>query len=587
MKQDKTRILLSQKRCLMDKDIQNSDDISLNIGHISHDSKNSKAEINKNDGNQLKNLDKIRVLSLFSGIGAPEKALQNLGIDYELVGFSEIDKFASKSYVAVHGVDESLNLGDITKIDEQTLPKDIDLVTFGFPCQDISISGKQKGFHDENGNTTRSGLFFEALRIVEHCQPRIALAENVKNLTGKRFQKEFQIVLESLGKAGYNCYWKVINAKDFGIPQNRERVFIVCIRKDIDDCSFWFPDGFPLELRLKDMLDKEVDEKYYLSEKALRNIKFLDNKDSDRISVVATLNPEKKFQDRERVLDSQGLCCTLLARDYKDPVKIIQVAQMYPNSGNPQAGRIYDSDGIAPAMDTCSGGNRMPKIINNIKPRLIGGIGKQNFGKQYRQGNRIYSSETIAMALTSSPVGNNGGNSYLYEVTSAAMRGRSILDGKTEQHVEISDREYSNAITTVQKDSLVCERKTESIIKEIAAKSRKKEIGVTVKENGDIRTWQPDKGKCGVSELQINYDGNISNTVTATHMPKTYGASTGFRVRKLTPKECWRLMGFTDEDFEKAEKVNSNSQLYKQAGNSIVVQVLEAIFKQLQLINKL
>lgn len=208
--------------------------------------------------------EKVRFLSLFSGIGAFEKALDNLEIPYELVGYSEIDKYAVKSYCAIHGVDESMNLGDITKVDVNKLPTDIDLITYGFPCQDFSLCGKLAGMFNEDGTQTRSGLFFEALRIIEAAKPRVAIAENVKNLTGKKFKGQFEIVLKSLEEVGYNNYWKVLNAKDFGIPQNRERVFIVSIRKDIDDGKFTFPDGFPLEKRLKDVLENEVDENFYI-----------------------------------------------------------------------------------------------------------------------------------------------------------------------------------------------------------------------------------------------------------------------------------------------------------------------------------
>lgn len=208
---------------------------------------------------------KIKMLSLFSGIGAFEKALENLNVKVDLVNYCEIDKYASKAYSLIHGVSENMNLGDITKIDTSTLPNDIDLVTYGFPCQDISNAGKMKGFEHE-GERTRSGLFFEALRIIEDTRPKFAICENVKNLTSKRFEKEFKIVLKSLEFAGYVNYWRVLNAKDYGIPQNRERVFIISIRKDIDH-GFEFPEPFPLELRLKDMLEETVDEKFYLSEK--------------------------------------------------------------------------------------------------------------------------------------------------------------------------------------------------------------------------------------------------------------------------------------------------------------------------------
>ena len=233
----------------------------------------------------------MKVLSLFSGIGAFEKALGNLGYPYELVGFCENDKFAPKSYSAIHGVPESLNLGDITKVDAETLPKDIDLLTYGFPCQDFSVAGHQKGLFNKDGTHTRSGLFFEALRIIESTKPKIAIAENVKNLTSKKFATQLKIVLDSLEEAGYNNYFKVLNAKDYGIPQNRERVFIVSIRKDTDTGLFEFPEPIPLKNRLEDMLEDVVDEKYYLSEKAIRKMERFAPKECD-ITLCPTLTTE-------------------------------------------------------------------------------------------------------------------------------------------------------------------------------------------------------------------------------------------------------------------------------------------------------
>ena len=340
----------------------------------------------------------MKVLSLFSGIGAFEKALDNLQIPYELAGFSEIDKYAVKSYCAIHGVDESMNLGDITKIDEKALPKDIDLITYGFPCQDISLAGKQKGLFNDDGTQTRSGLFFDALRVIETTQPRVAIAENVKNLTGKKFKEQFELVLKSLEEAGYNNYWKVLNAKDYGIPQNRERVFIISIREDLD-MGYEFPEPFPLQLRLKDMLDTEVDEKFYLSKKCING--FVRHRER---------HEAKGTGFKWEVRDPDGVASCLRANSSLAPTdntidaeKIKQVGQLYPNSGNPQAGRVYDADGISPAMDTCSGGNRMPKVA-------------------------------------------------------VAMRGRYNDEGELEQQLEISDREYANSITTVQKDSMVAEK---------------------------------------------------------------------------------------------------------------------------------
>ena len=287
----------------------------------------------------------MNYLSLFSGIGAFESAMKRIGMPYDVVGFSEIDKYAVRSYCAVHGIDEALNLGDITKIDVNHLPNDIDLITYGFPCQDISLAGKQKGLFNADGTQTRSGLFFEALRIIEATKPKVAIAENVKNLTGKKFKPQFELVLKSLEQAGYRNYWKVLNAKDYGIPQNRERVFIVSIRKDVDNYAFRFPSPIPLMYKLKDFLEDEVDEKFYLS-----------SEQTSRLTGNTFTQANLRLQEKD-------VCDTLLARDYKDPKCIKQVAQMYPDSGNPQAGRIYDSDGISPAMDTCSGGNRMPKVF--------------------------------------------------------------------------------------------------------------------------------------------------------------------------------------------------------------------------------
>ena len=164
-------------------------------------------------------MEKLKVLSLFSGIGAFEKALEREKIPHEVVAYCEIDKYASKSYSTIHNIPESLNLGDISKVDTSDIPE-CDLVTYGFPCQDISVAGLQKGI---KAGETRSGLLYEALRIIKAKKPKYAIAENVKNLVGKRFKGDFEQLLALLDDMGYNSYWQVLNAKDYGIPQNRER----------------------------------------------------------------------------------------------------------------------------------------------------------------------------------------------------------------------------------------------------------------------------------------------------------------------------------------------------------------------------
>lgn len=248
----------------------------------------------------------INILSLFSGIGAFERALENMNVPFNVVGYSEIDPFASKSYSLLHGVPESLNLGDITKIDEKSLPQDvIDAVFYGFPCQDISIAGAKKGFFDADGNKTRSGLFFDALRIIRHTRPKIAIAENVKNLTGKKMRPVLEIILAALDEAGYNCYYHVMNGSDYDMPQKRERVLIVSIRKDVDDGKFVFPEPTPLTTCMGDYLDDEVPEQFYLSE--------------EKVKSVIRHNAAHAGQ----VCDRNGICNTLLSRDYKDPKVVI------------------------------------------------------------------------------------------------------------------------------------------------------------------------------------------------------------------------------------------------------------------------
>ena len=193
---------------------------------------------------------KIKLLSLFSGIGAFEEALKEIGIDFDLVNYCEFDDKIAKCYSLIHNEPLSKNLGDINKVDETSLP-DFDLMTFGFPCQTFSIAGKREGFNDE----TRGNLFFESVRIAKYKPPKYMIAENVKGLLSHDKGETFRIVIETLNKIGYNTYWKVIKSTDFDIPQARERVFIVCIRKDIDNKKFNFPEGRQTTKTVKDILE--------------------------------------------------------------------------------------------------------------------------------------------------------------------------------------------------------------------------------------------------------------------------------------------------------------------------------------------
>ena len=305
----------------------------------------------------------LKLLSLFSGIGAFEKALENIDEPFELINYCEIDKYANKAYSLIHNVDENLNLGDITTIDTSKL-SNVNMITYGFPCQDISNAGKQAGFHDNNGNRTRSGLFFEALRIIEDLQPKFAIAENVKALTTKKFKAEFEIVLKSIEKAGYTSYWALLNAKDYGVPQNRERVFIISIRNDIEH-GFDFPKPYPLKRRLIDVLETNVDIKYYLSQTAMDGLLLHRNKESSKGNGFGFKGCRDPYGYSFAITTKEGQreCSNYI--DTSDP-KVIQIGNCKPTRTreNPNQGRIYDINGISPTLNCCSGGNRQPYIFN-------------------------------------------------------------------------------------------------------------------------------------------------------------------------------------------------------------------------------
>lgn len=240
--------------------------------------------------------DELKITSLFSGIGAFEIAFnrlfeENLLGDWELVNFCEFDKYAEQSYCAVHGVDKSKNLGDITMVDEKSI-RDFTMMCGGSPCQDFSVAGKQAGAMwtckdcghtynpleahfdsrdfcpeclSDNIEKTRSSLLVEYLRILREKHPKWAMYENVKNIVGRQFKATFDLFVKEMNEYGYNCYYKVLNAKDYGIPQNRERIYIFIVDKTLDNGKFEFPEPFDNGLRLKDMLEDEVDEKFYIT----------------------------------------------------------------------------------------------------------------------------------------------------------------------------------------------------------------------------------------------------------------------------------------------------------------------------------
>ena len=212
----------------------------------------------------------IRVFEAFAGYGSQAMALKRLQrdfpdkVEFEFVGISEIDSYAIAAYLAVHG--DTPNYGDISKIDWSQVP-DFDCFTYSFPCQDISTAGKQKGFVEGSGS--RSSLLWECKRAIEAKRPKFLLMENVKALVQKKFMPEFQRWIDTLTEFGYTSFWQVLNAKNFGTPQNRERVFMVSV---LGEAAFEFPKPFPLEKRLRDVLDENVSEEYYLRPEQVERI---------------------------------------------------------------------------------------------------------------------------------------------------------------------------------------------------------------------------------------------------------------------------------------------------------------------------
>lgn len=410
----------------------------------------------------------IRLIELFAGIGSQAKALKNLGIDFEHWYVCEFDKYAIRSYNAIHNT--NFNTSDVTKITASDLRiSDTEhftyLLTYSFPCQDLSNAGKGRGM--EKGSGTRSGLLWEVERLLNECTelPQVLLMENVPQVHGTKNKDHFDKWIKFLESKGYSNHWKDLNAKEYGIPQNRNRCFMVSI---LGDYSFEFPKGVPLDKRLRDVLEEEVDESFYLTAKQLnyaidlydvqKGTKWEGRCDNGKLNpnIASTLGVRSAGGNQRIGVSTfviDGTDEEMTTKDYKTRVK--QIGQLYDARNNPQSGRVYDANGTCPIIDTCSGGNRMPKVAE--------------------------------------PVAYDEQNGY------------------------------------IRKDGCVGTLTTD---------------GSSPKHNNRI----------------------VENNL---------------RIRKLTPLESWRLMGFDDVDFHKAEQLNSNSQLYKQAGNSIVVNVLMAIFNEL------
>jgi len=485
----------------------------------------------------------LKVFEAFAGIGTQRMALRNLKIDHEVVAIAEIDKFAIKSYEAIHG--KTHNVGDISKLAAEDIPEH-DLFTYSFPCTNLSVAGKQAGF--EKGSGTASSLLWECQRVIDNKKPKYLLMENVKNLIGKKFMPGFQEWVNYLESLGYSNYYEVLNAKDFGIPQNRERVFMVSILGEHD--PYVFPEKFELTSRLKDVLEDKVDEKFYLSQKIQDRLTLNINMINEIKTIGSTKGKDNTRQgQRDVVYSDEGIMGALNATDYKQPRQIAEPKIIDDQGRTKKKLKLKD---YAPTLRAQSHGNEPKVVETTVSYNRKDGVGKEI---------------DVAHTLNSSDyrgLNRNQTQNAVVEPKIAASRGR-----ENGQQFEYNKQGTSNALTTVQKDNYVVEGISDKFS---FVKKRSTEM---IDKYGELPEMYNPYNKSKITD--------ISPTITTSSDRASNSGqvllNNNSRIRKLTPKECWRLMGCSDEDFHKAEEVNSNTQLYKQAGNAIVVSVLEAIFR--------
>ncbi|EAD2972674.1 DNA (cytosine-5-)-methyltransferase [Listeria monocytogenes] len=430
----------------------------------------------------------MKFLDLFAGIGGFRLGMERAG--HECVGYVEIDKFARKSYQAIHDTEGEWTREDITKVTDdewRELCGTVDIICGGFPCQSFSIAGKRLGFEE-----TRGTLFFEIARAAKQIQPRLLFLENVKGLLSHNKGETFATILTALHELGYDAEWRVLNSKDFGVPQNRERVFIVANLRESGGREI-FPFGEASRTADESrVIANTLTARYPYNQREGTYIET--TRKSEQVMPVLTPDRIIKRQNGRSFKCNGEEMFTLTAQD-KHGVLIKEAtikgyAEAYPgDSGNishpnskTRRGRVGNQ--IANTLDTsCNQGVVVP--VGNVNPSGQGMNGK------------VYSDEGISPTLTT-----NKGEGQKVAIIQKA-------------------RGYN--------------------------KGGKHDIAPTLSSS----SWQ---------ENNLLQEGN-------------------FRIRKLTPRECWRLQGFPDWAFDRATEVNSNSQLYKQAGNSVTVNVIENIAK--------
>jgi DNA-cytosine methyltransferase len=501
----------------------------------------------------------------FAGIGAFKKGFERAGFKVKVVAISEIDKYCIQTYNEIHGPVN--NLGAIGSFDR--LPAGVDVCTWSFPCQDISNAGHGKGM--EEGTRSNYGfVFLETLRNTPiEERPKVLIMENVALLFSKKFHKYWSRILTILSECGYQNYPGKMNAKDYGVAQNRDRVFIVSV---LGEYSYEYPKPFKLEKKLKDYLEPQVIEKFYLTADQILSmfkskyesmgIKRVKEEDAETINAITTMqggNREPKIienikkDEREpkiayavasREFRERGfmeIAPTLLSRDYKDQ-KILEIPQDKTICINSKVdgkqpsiqNRVYDVEGLSTAITTSF-------MTNSAEPQFAYGPQKREFS----------GFKEIAHTLRATD----------YKQPNVVL----IPEKTKKEYAEATDGDGIYINRPYQKRGTVQKGKIHTIktspddiglVENIQTEVKKLKL---VYDLGLFRIYEDEDKKAYL----MNKDGQLS------------------RIRKVTPRESWRLMDFDEEDFNKAEKLNSNTQLYKQAGNSIVVGVIEQIARMM------
>ena len=542
-----------------------------------------------------------------------ELQAKNLGYDFQK-GKHKITMRTPITKLKQYYIADKLtkNLGDISKVER--LPY-ADFVTYSYPCTDLSVAGKGEGmvnkcdkcgctwainFEDPKTNnicpdcsnidikSTRSGLLGQVQRLLtvsyeEGTLPRYLLLENVKNLVGKKFKPQFDAWINWLDLIGYNTYYKVLNGKHYGIPQNRERIFAISIRKDVDTRGYTFPEQIPLELRLKDILEKNVDEKYYLPD--------------DRIERI--LN--STFMQEKKRIQTTDVCDTLLARDYKDP-KCVPIEELEPirlgglydsEEGRHQAGAIWDKDAISPTLDTMQGGNRQPFIVTE-EPFIVASRGRNPENPSDRTTGAPTEQRLepnfsgCSNTLTSVQKDNYVAEPVIYDdYNSRISADQDAINTLTCNCGASAERNGVKIIEPVIVEDFYQSREPR-VYSDAAPTIRSERVGLKAAD-GEIEYPCSTRGKQVASAIRAsiykqgsrNLEENVVNGLGYEGVIEQEEPKIRWRIRKLTDKECWRLMNFTDEDNDRASKYVSASALYKQAGNSIVVACLIALMSSL------